>query len=243
MSLFTEWLRVSGLCDQVTSSLLSLLLWKAWWVRPSGRSISLPAAAPLSPPWMWRPRRLDLTPVWPLWPHWATTSMDTSPSLSTIMDTQVNVATGSSLGGIPAALRLVCLCCFTRQRSLHAMPALRGFSGLVSVSVSCGWAPRLDGPVGVDVALHSSADAPPLGERGPEPRGQRTHHQRAECRCRGAFEHRSLRHQGFHPTGACYRDTHQLETAQKYTFKPIQVRQNMAELHSYNLKHISISSW
>lgn len=190
MSLFTEWLRVSGLCDQVTSSLLSLLLWKAWWVRPSGRSISPPAAAPLSPPWMWRPRRPGLTPVWPLWPHWATTSMDTSPSPSTIMDTQVKMATGSlwevfmllpprSSPGSAA---------FTPRRRFG------GFSGLVSVSVSCGRAPGLDGPVGVAVALHGGADAPPLGERGPEPRGRRAHHQRAECRCRGAFEHSSLRH-------------------------------------------------
>lgn len=60
--------------------------------------------------------------------------------------------------------------------SLIRAAAAPTFSVVASVSVSCDRAPRLDGPVGVAVALHSSADAPPLGEWGPQPGGQRTHH-------------------------------------------------------------------
>lgn len=86
----SQWAVWSG---DIMASVFSL--WKAWWARPSGRSISPTAAALLSPPSMWPPRTLDLTPVWPLWPRWATTSTATSPSPCTITDTQVNLATGA----------------------------------------------------------------------------------------------------------------------------------------------------
>lgn len=53
-------------------------------------------------------------------------------------------------------------------------------------------AARLDGTGGAALALYSCANAPPLGQWWPESRGQRTHHQRTECRCRGMFKHSSL---------------------------------------------------
>lgn len=100
-------------------------------------------------------------------------------------------------GGIPATPQPICSyspsSLVTQQRSFYAALVRAAdtptFSVVVFVSVSCDRAPGLDGPVRVAVALHCSADAPPLGEWGPEPQGQRAHHQRAECRCRGMFKY------------------------------------------------------
>lgn len=49
----------------------------------------------------------------------------------------------------------------------------------------------MDGTGRAALALYSRADAPPLGQRRTESRGQRAHHQRTECRCRGTPEHSS----------------------------------------------------
>lgn len=92
MRLFTRWLGASGPCDWVTSLLLSFLpVKKAWWVKPSGRSISQIAVARLSPRSTWWARRLNMTPVWPRWLRWATVSLATDLSPSPITGTQVNI--------------------------------------------------------------------------------------------------------------------------------------------------------
>lgn len=57
------------------------------------------------------------------------------------------------------------------------------------LSISGDRVARMDGTSGAALALHSCANAPPLGKRRAESWGQRAHHQRTERRCRGMFKH------------------------------------------------------
>lgn len=215
MRLFTRWLGASGPCDWMTSLPLSFLpVKKAWWAKLSGHSISQSAVERLSPRSTWWARRLNMTLAWPLWPHWATASLATDLSPSPITATQVNMS-GSLVSKQPysfhrytvvATKHLTFHSPRTNEATLHRervitlwvsgfllsvchQPLPAGFSGSVpslSPHPSSGdWAAGLDGTGGAAVALHSRADAPPLGQWRTQPWGQRAHHQRTQCRCGG----------------------------------------------------------